>query len=171
MQKMNPELHFIEPMECLNVLHLIEGANWQYEVRSGAWQKHKTQPSDDFVIGGYSDGGNGRVDEIAVGECKDGKLLFVEAVKNGFVPATRREVFQTIANLQVPDCPFVNLPEKKGAHRMDEEKMQTFHWVKPKVMAEIAFNNRTTLGHLRHSRFLRLRPDKKFAGCTKRKAQ
>jgi bifunctional non-homologous end joining protein LigD len=63
------------------------------------------------------DGGNRRVDEIAVGECKDGRLLFVEAVKNGFVPATRREVYQTIANLQIPDCPFVNLPEKKGVHR------------------------------------------------------
>jgi ATP-dependent DNA ligase len=54
--------------------------------RSGAWQKHKTQPSEDFVIG-YS-AGNESVDQIAVGEFKNGKLLFVEAVKNGFVPST-----------------------------------------------------------------------------------
>src|SRR5438034_11046372 len=33
MQKMHPELQFIEPMECLNVLHLLESDNWQYEVK------------------------------------------------------------------------------------------------------------------------------------------
>jgi bifunctional non-homologous end joining protein LigD len=33
MQKMDPQLQFIEPMECLNVLHLLEGDNWQYEVK------------------------------------------------------------------------------------------------------------------------------------------
>ena len=33
MQKMDPELRFIEPMECLSVRHLIEGDNWQYEVK------------------------------------------------------------------------------------------------------------------------------------------
>jgi len=81
--------------------------------------------------------------------------------------ATRREVYQAIAKLQNPECPFVNLPEKKGAHRMDEEKMQTFRWVKPKVVAEIAFNNRTTQGHLQDSRFVRLHPDKKFRRCAK----
>jgi ATP-dependent DNA ligase len=65
----------------------------------------------------------------------------------------------------------VNLPEKKGAYPTDEEKMKTFRWVKPKVIAEIAFNSRTTQGHLRHSRFLRLRPDKKVGGNTKGRAQ
>jgi ATP-dependent DNA ligase len=87
------------------------------------------------------------------------------------MPAKRREVYEAIAKFQSPECPFVNLPEKKGAYPMDEEKMKTFRWVKPEVMAEIAFNNRTTQGHLGHSRFLRLRPDKKFGGCKKGKAQ
>jgi hypothetical protein len=33
MQKMEPELQSIAPMECLNVQHLLEGENWQYEVK------------------------------------------------------------------------------------------------------------------------------------------
>jgi ATP-dependent DNA ligase len=53
----------------------------------------------------------------------------------------------------------VNLPETKGAHRMDREKMKKTQWVKPGVVCEIAFNERTANGHLRHSRFLRLRDE------------
>jgi ATP-dependent DNA ligase len=41
---------------------------------------------------------------------------------------------------------------------MDAEKMKEVRWVKPSVYAEIAFNERTQHGHLRHSRFLKLRP-------------
>ena len=52
------------------------------------------------------------------------------------------------------------LPEKKGTHAMDREKMEQVHWLKPKVVAEIAFNERTAKGHLRHSKFVRLRVDK-----------
>jgi len=43
---------------------------------------------------------------------------------------------------------------------MDKEKMQQMHWLKPKVVAEIAFNERTARGHLKHSKFVRLRVDK-----------
>jgi bifunctional non-homologous end joining protein LigD len=51
----------------------------------------------------------------------------------------------------------VNLPEKKRPHAMDREKMETVRWVKPKIVCEIAFNEWTPSGHLRHSKFLRLR--------------
>jgi len=92
-----------------------------------------------------------------VGEKRDGDFYFVEAVKNGFVPATRQKVFDAIKGKEISNCPFVNLPEKKGGYRMDREKMETVRWVKPGVVAEIAFNERTPAGHLRHSKFLRLR--------------
>ena len=123
--------------------------------RSGAWQKHKTQRTDDFVVGGYI--GEKSVEQLVVGEWREGKLYFVEAVKNGFVPQTRRDVWKAIQKLGVPACPFVNLPEKKRPHSMDEEKMKQVHWVKPRVAVKLAFNERTGSGHLRHSKFLRLR--------------
>jgi DNA ligase D-like protein (predicted ligase) len=123
---------------------------------SEKWQKQKTQKSEDFLVGGYIPGRYG-VEQLVVGEKRDGDFFFVESVKNGFVPSTRQKVFDAIKGKEIPKCPFVNLPEKKGAHRMDREKMATVRWMKPRILAEIAFNERTQAGHLRHSKFLRLR--------------
>jgi bifunctional non-homologous end joining protein LigD len=80
-----------------------------------------------------------------------------DSVKDGFVHSTRQKGFDAIKGSEIKQCPFVNLPEKKGAHRMDREKMATVRWVRPRMIAKIAFNERTEGGHLRHSKFLRLR--------------
>lgn len=122
----------------------------------GIWMKQKLQQSEDFIVGGFIPGAHG-VDQLVVGVRKNGELHFVDSVKNGFVPTTRRKVQEAIEKLVTPQCPFVNLPEKKRPHAMDREKMRTVKWVKPKVIAEIAFNEWTPSQHLRHSKFLRLR--------------
>lgn len=122
----------------------------------GTWVKQKLQRSDDFFVGGFIPGAHG-VDQLVVGVRKDGELHFVDSVKNGFVPTTRRKVQDKIEKLVTPQCPFVNLPEKKLPHAMDREKMRTVKWVKPKVIAEIAFNEWTPSKHLRHAKFVRLR--------------
>ena len=122
----------------------------------GTWQKHKTQRSEDFLIGGYIPGSNG-VDAIVVGEKRGRDFYFVESIKNGFVPATRARVFEAIKGDEIERCPFVNLPEKKGPYPMDREKMKSVRWMKPAIVCEVAFNERTNQGHLRHSKFLRLR--------------
>lgn len=46
---------------------------------------------------------------------------------------------------------------RKRTHRIDREKMAKVTWLKPKTVAEIAFNEMTGSGHLRHAKFLRLR--------------
>jgi DNA ligase D-like protein (predicted ligase) len=123
---------------------------------SEKWQKHKTQRSDDFLVGGYIPGQHG-IDQLVVGEMRDSGFYYVDSVKNGFVPATRQRVFDAIDSTEIERCPFVNLPEKKGIYKMDRKKMKKVRWVQPRVIAEIAFNERTQAGHLRHSKFLRLR--------------
>jgi bifunctional non-homologous end joining protein LigD len=123
---------------------------------SDTWQKQKTQRSDDFLIGGYIPGRYG-VEQLIVGERRRRDFYFVESVKNGFVPTTRRKVFDVLKGKEIDKCPFVNLPERKGAHRMDRAKMATVRWLRPRIVAEVAFNERTQGGHLRHSKFLRLR--------------
>jgi bifunctional non-homologous end joining protein LigD len=87
----------------------------------------------------------------------DSDFYYVDSVKNGFVPATRQRVFDAVNGKEIERCPFVNLPEKKGVYKMDREKMKKVRWVQPRVIAEVAFNERTQAGHLRHSKFLRLR--------------
>src|SRR5581483_7429607 len=71
--------------------------------------------------------------------------------------STRQKAFNAVKGKQIETCPFANLPEKKGAQRMDREKMATVRWLRPRIVPEIAFNERTQAGHLRHSKFLRLR--------------
>jgi ATP-dependent DNA ligase len=109
------------------------------------WQKRKTQRSDDFLVGGYIPGRYG-VDELVVGEKRNGDFYFIGSIKNGFVPATRQKVFDALKGKEIERCPFVNLPEKKGAHRMDREKMAKVRWMQPRIVAEIAFNERTQAG-------------------------
>ena len=123
---------------------------------SDNWQKQKTQRSDDFLVGGYVFGRYG-IEELVVGEKREGDLYFVGSIKNGFVPSTRQKVFDAIKGKEIERSPFVNLPEKKGPHRMDREKMKTVRWLRPGHVVEVAFNERTNAGHLRHSKFLRLR--------------
>jgi DNA ligase D-like protein (predicted ligase) len=129
----------------------------------GTWQKHKTQQSDEFIIGGYI-GSARAVEEVLVGKREAGGMRFVDSVRIGFVPATRSTVLAAIKGHPTEACPFFNLPEKKGPHRMDREKIRNVKWVEPRVVAEIAFNEVTTSGHLRHSRFVRLREPESLRG-------
>jgi ATP-dependent DNA ligase len=73
--------------------------------------------------------------------------------------------------LEVPDCPFVNLPEK-GRSRWGEgltaEDMKKCVWLRPEIVAQIEFLEWTEGGdHLRHSKFAGLREDKDPRKVTK----
>jgi hypothetical protein len=39
-------------------------------------------------------------------------LVYVARVRNGFVPASRCQLFEKLKLLVISKCPFVNLPEK-----------------------------------------------------------
>lgn len=60
-------------------------------------------------------------------------------------------------------CPFVNLPNSKRG-RWNEgitaEHMGELRWLKPKLVAQIAFTEWTRHGSLRHSKFVAVREDK-----------
>jgi ATP-dependent DNA ligase len=81
----------------------------------------------------------------------------------GFVPLTRRQVFDTLKPLETAKCPFVNLPEKDAGQwgqGLTAEKMKECVWVKPRSVAEIEFLEWTGADHLRHTKFVWLRDDK-----------
>jgi DNA ligase D-like protein (predicted ligase) len=131
--------------------------------RSGAWIKHRVNLGQEFVIGGYTPGPYG-LDSIIVGYYRDDELIYVARTRNGFVPASRRAVFEKLTPLVVAKCPFVNLPETRKARwgeALTAEKMKKCVWVRPEVVAQIEFLEWTDADHLRHSRFAGLRDDKK----------
>jgi len=79
--------------------------------RSNAWVKYRVNQGQEFVIGGYTRGNP--IDALIVGYYQDGKLLYAAKIRNGFVPHLRREVANRLKGLEVNDCPFANLPERK----------------------------------------------------------
>jgi DNA ligase D-like protein (predicted ligase) len=130
--------------------------------RTGLWAKTRINLEQDFVIGGYIPSHLG-VDSIVVGFYKGQDLYYAARVRAGFVPATRREVFDAIKHLKTAKCPFVNLPEKepgRWGQGFTAEKMQEAVWLKPRVVAEIEFLEWTGADHLRHTKFVGLRDDK-----------
>jgi bifunctional non-homologous end joining protein LigD len=94
-------------------------------------------------------------------------------VRNGFVPASRRQVFGRLRSLEVSDCPFINLPEKhrsRWGEGLTADDMKKCVWVRPELVAQIEFLEWTESDHLRHSKFAGLREDKDPRSVVKERA-
>jgi bifunctional non-homologous end joining protein LigD len=130
--------------------------------RSGAWQKLKLQKRQELVIGGYKPE-NSNFQSIVVGYYDNKKLRFAGRVRAGFTAAQRAALFEMLRPLTTEKCPFTDLPSSKSSHwgeGVTAEDMKALKWVKPTLVAEIAFTEWTRDGHLRHSSFVGLRADK-----------
>jgi DNA ligase D-like protein (predicted ligase) len=130
--------------------------------RSGQWSKHRINMGQEFVIGGYTPGANG-FDALIIGFYAADELRFAARVRAGFVPATRREVFEQIKGHKVTRCPFVNLPELaegRWGQGLTAEKMKGCVWVKPETVVRVDFLEWTGADKLRHTKFVALRDDK-----------
>ncbi len=116
----------------------------------------------EFVIGGYFPGPHG-FDSLIVGYYDGDNLMYVARTRNGFVPASRRQVFSKLKHLVTPSCPFVNLPETRRSRfgeELNAEKMKKAIWLRPESVAQIEFLEWTEGDRLRHSKFVGLREDK-----------
>jgi DNA ligase D-like protein (predicted ligase) len=109
--------------------------------RTGAWIKYRVNRGQELVIGGYIPGPHG-FDSLIVGYYRGKDLVYVARVRNGFVPASRRQVFEKIRHLVSPTMPFVNLPDAHKSRWGDEltaEKMKECVWLRPEAVAQIEF--------------------------------
>jgi DNA ligase D-like protein (predicted ligase) len=130
--------------------------------RSGAWVKYRVNRGQELVIGGYIPGPHG-FDSLIVGYYRGKDLVYVARVRNGFVPASRRQVFEKIRHFVSPTMPFVNLPDAHKSRWGDEltaEKMKECVWLRPEAVARIEFLDWTKADRLRHSKFVGLREGK-----------
>lgn len=130
--------------------------------RSGAWMKMRINQGQEFVIGGYTLGTK-TFDALIFGYYENNQLIYVARTRNGFTPATRAALFRKLKPLEVPACPFANLPETKSGRwgaGLTAAKMAECRWVKPVLVAQIEFLEWTGDHHLRHTRFVALREDK-----------
>jgi len=130
--------------------------------RSGAWRKMRINQGQEFVIGGYTSGPR-NFDALIFGYYEGDNLLYAARTRNGFTPASRAELYRRFRSLEVPECPFVNLPEPRGGRwgqGLTAEKMKGCRWLKPVLVGQFDFVEWTPDAHLRHSRFVTLREDK-----------
>jgi len=115
--------------------------------------------SEEFVIGGYTKGGR-TFDALIFGHFQAERLIYVARTRSGFTQASRERLLAKLRPLEIPECPFANLPEAWGGRwgeGLAAEKMKECVWVQPSLVAKIEFVEWTSDGHLRHARFVGIR--------------
>ncbi len=137
----------------------------QYEpgLRSGAWMKMRVNAGQELVIAGYTPSAK-NFDALVIGYYDGPNLIYAARTRNGFTPASRAELFKKLKPLEIAACPFSNLPEKKAGRwgaGLTAAKMAECRWLKPQLVAQFEFVEWSTDTHLRHSKFIALRDDKK----------
>ena len=133
-------------------------------VRTRDWLKVKCGRRQEMVIGGFTDpqGSRSGFGALLLGIHEGGKLRYAGKVGTGFDDKTLTKLRAILAKLEQKEAPFVNPPrgfEAKGAH-----------WVKPQLVAEIAFTEWSNDGALRHPSFQGLREDKKATDVVREQA-
>jgi DNA ligase D-like protein (predicted ligase) len=158
----NDLLSAVREQRLEGIIGKQKDSQYQPGKRSGAWIKYRVNRGQEFVIGGYFPGPHG-FDSLIVGYYDGDKLMYVARTRNGFVPASRRQVFSKLKHLVTSSCPFVNLPETRRSRfgeELNAEKMKKAVWLKPEAVAQVEFLEWTEGDRLRHSKFVGLREDK-----------
>ena len=132
-------------------------------LRSGAWQKMRVNRGQEFVIGGYTIGTK-TFDALVFGYYEGDRLIYAARTRNGFTPVVRAQLMKKFKALEIKECPFANLPEAKSGRwgaGLTAAKMKDCRWLKPVLVGQFEFLEWTGENHLRHSKFIALREDKK----------
>jgi bifunctional non-homologous end joining protein LigD len=131
--------------------------------RSRDWFKIKAKHEEEFVIGGWTEPKGSRSDfgALLLGQYEGHELVFSGQVGTGFNQKVLREVGAALKKRERKTSPFKDVPRMKPAP----------HFVKPDLVAQIAFAEWTSDGLLRQPVFLGLRIDKAAADVTRERAK
>jgi ATP-dependent DNA ligase len=116
----------------------------------------KCRRASEFVIGGHTapTGRRRHLGALLVGLYDGRRLRYVGKVGAGFSNQTLDELARTLTPLRAEQAPFRPAPRDSGAT-----------WVRPKLVAQIAFAEWTADDKLRQPAFLGLRTDKAPTEC------
>jgi bifunctional non-homologous end joining protein LigD len=125
-------------------------------IRSPFWRKVKVRKESEFVIGGFTapKGGREHLGALLVGLYDGPRLRYVGKVGTGFTQETLRMLSEKLKRLRTEKPPFDPPPSRDAT------------WVRPKLVAQIAYAEWTADGKLRQPAFLGLRTDKDPSECT-----
>ena len=125
--------------------------------RTKEWLKIKPERTVDLIVCGYTDPKNTRqyLGSLVTGVYDGRELVYSGRVGGGFSQERLHEAFEKLEPLKAKSSPLAaSIPVKD------------VHWVKPALVVEVRYLERTTAGELRHPVFLRWRVDKKPRECT-----
>lgn len=120
--------------------------------RARSWLKLKCLLRDDFVIVGWTPPQGERVGfgALALATRRNGSYVYAGRVGTGFDDDLLRSLRSALDELVVAGPAFADVPTE----------LRTARWVEPVLVCEVGFSEWTSSGHVRHPRFLGLRPDK-----------
>jgi bifunctional non-homologous end joining protein LigD len=134
--------------------------------RGRDWRKTKCTHRQEFVIVGYTEPGGSRTGFgallLAVND-EDGNLVAAGRVGTGFTNDVLGSLHAKLEKLERATPPIVDPPT--GA------KARDVHWVKPALIAEVAFTEWTADGSVRHPSFQGLREDKSAEDIVRERAR
>jgi bifunctional non-homologous end joining protein LigD len=121
--------------------------------RSKDWQKFKCEAGQELVVGGFTAPRGSRTEfgALLLGHYDGDQLRYAGKVGTGFDTETLRAIGAQLRERAVEQPPFAD-------PTLIKERAVT--WVKPELVAQVAFTEWTSAGRLRHPRFLGLRDDK-----------
>ncbi len=120
--------------------------------RSKEWVKVKALNEQELAVIGYtlSTATTREIGALHLGYAgDDGTMHYAGKVGTGFSSKLRVELRERLAKDEVPVSPAKDAPRIRDAH-----------WVKPRLVAQVAFTEWTADNRLRHPSFLGLRDDK-----------
>lgn len=120
--------------------------------RSREWLKVKTHARQEAVICGFTEprGSRKHFGALIIGVYKDGRLQYAGHVGGGFDEAGLKDMIKKLTPFIVEKCPFSEVPKTNAP----------VTWVKPKLIAEISFQEWTEDGRMRQPIFQGFRYDK-----------
>lgn len=120
--------------------------------RSRAWLKLKIEFTQEFVVGGYTEPRNSRehIGALLLGYFDGSRFIYVGHTGGGFTRKGLGEMYKLLHPLEQKSSPFAETP------RTNERA----HWVRPKIVVEVKFNEWTADRKLRQPIFLGIRDDK-----------
>jgi bifunctional non-homologous end joining protein LigD len=134
--------------------------------RSNEWLKIKTSMRQEAVIVGYTapQGSREFFGALLLGLYEGKNLVSVGKVGTGFDRRKLKEIFDEMKPYKT-DKPSLNSPSsgRGGGRGVESTGVQ---WLKPKLVCEVKFTERTSTGSFRHPVFEGLRFDKKPTECT-----
>jgi bifunctional non-homologous end joining protein LigD len=134
-----------------------ERSAYEPGTRTRSWRKVKVRKESEFVVAGFTapKGGRQHLGALLVGLYQGTALRFVGKVGTGFTQGTLDMLASKLERLQVAKPAFDPPPRMRDAT-----------WVRPKLVAQLAYAEWTADGKLRQPAFLGLRTDKDPSECT-----